>query len=68
MMFFWFLLPALIFFALLSRDRGASASSNPSGDPSETILRTRFARGEISRAEYLHMRETLRVPPEHNGE
>ena len=68
MMFFWFILPALVFLALLSRDRSTGGSGNLAGDRSETILRTRFARGEISRAEYLHMRETLPMTPEHNGE
>ena len=57
----WFAFVVLIVWALIGwRDgRGPVAPSGPAGDPAMTILRERFARGEIAADEFERARETL---------
>ena len=61
MLLFWFGFVSLILWAI-SGSRGGhapSAPAGPVGDPALTILRERFARGEITAEEYERAREML---------
>lgn len=42
------------------QDSSGSLGQSPTKETPEEILRARYARGEISQEEYLHMKETLR--------
>jgi putative membrane protein len=61
MLLFWFGFVALIIWALSGwRTSGRpTAPAAPLGDPAMTILRERFARGEISSEEFDRARQTL---------
>ena len=61
MLLFWFGFVALIIWALSGWRVGnrSTAPVSPTGDPALTILRERFARGEISIEEFDRARQTL---------
>jgi putative membrane protein len=61
--FFWVGLIGLVAWIvtrLFPRRGGGSGTGAPNRDPAEEILRERFARGEITEAEYLRSLEILR--------
>ena len=61
MLMFWFGLIALVVWGLsrVGGGRGTAVSSGPPEDAADRILAERFARGEITDAEYQQAKEVL---------
>ena len=62
MMFFWLIILVLVVFAVwsFSQRGGWGALGGPKEDRAETLLRERYARGEIDEENYHRMLEELR--------
>ena len=60
MVIFWIVLIGLAVFLVYRLTRGIGAAGRGRGDAAESILRERFARGEIDHETYQRMLEDLR--------
>lgn len=59
MLLFWGILIALVFFGIRAFSNNGSKNSQPANDTALSILRKRYAQGEISQEEFETIRQNL---------